>query len=253
VADFIRIILLLAIGAAALTFIGSAAAWWMEDQRRLRRLVRKVLGGPPDGVIVAPGRGAAAGFRLASQQVVVMNAGGAKALLYRLSALLGAELIVDDKVVARTMRDEPRRVLDHVDKQAQHVTLRLLFDDARHPDFILDLWVPRDGLGRHGRPAAAAIREARGWLIRSEAILRRSAPAAVASQPPPWRTAPGPEPEAPALPEHDDSEIDLLDDALQVETARPGRARARPKPRHEPWAAPQELPWGDPEDEPRLL
>ena len=60
------------------------------------------------------------------------------------------------------------------------VTLRLLFDDARYPDFSLDLWIPRDGLRRDAPTPAAAIREARGWLARAEAIMRQTARAAPA-------------------------------------------------------------------------
>ena len=275
--EFIRILLLLALAGAAVTFVGSAVAWWMEDQRRLRRLVRKVLGGAPDGVIIAPGhgaigRGAAAGFRLAANQVVVMRDGGANALLYRLEALTGAELIVDDVVVARAMRDEQRRVLDQVNTEAKHVTLRLIFDDARHPDFSLDLWTPRDAQQRNARPPAAAIREARSWLTRAEAILRRSAaaaPAAVAVAPAaePW-SAPEPLPVIPELPEHDDSEIDLEDAPFDAE-AEPA-PRQDPVPERKPAAKRSarakadsetpELPWDvdpadddDPDDEPRLL
>ncbi len=211
--DFIRLILLLAIAGAAVTFLGSAIAWWRDEQRRLRRLVAKVLGGTPDGVIVAAGRGAAAGFRLSSGQVVVMRDEGAKALLYRLHALIGAELIVDDQVVARVMRDEPRRTLDQVNSGASEVILRLLFDDARHPDFSLALWIPRDSLRRDARPASAAIREARGWLARAEAIMRRAAATAPQVRPEP---EPQPafemEPEAPETPEDLAPPFDLDDD-----------------------------------------
>jgi hypothetical protein len=262
VIDFIRIILLLALAGAAVTFIGSAAAWWMEDHRRLGRLVRKVLGGKPDGVIVAPGREAAAGFRLTSNQVVVMRRGGANTLLYRLQALLGAELIVDDVVVARAMRDEPRRVLDQVNNEARHVTLRLLFDDPRHPDFSLDLWLPRDAQRRNARTPAAAIREARGWLTRAEAILRRSAPLPVASTAVSGPSAserlePEAEPALDALPEHDDTEIDLDDEDFEPEavyepTPEPiaERKSAAKKPaRAKAEAETPELPWDiDPED-----
>ncbi len=57
------------------------------------------------------------------------------------------------------------------------MTLRLVFDDPRHPDFDLDLWVTEDQLRRDARPASVAIQEARGWLTRTEAILRREAAA----------------------------------------------------------------------------
>lgn len=82
------------------------------------------------------------------------------------------------------MRDEPRRVLDAVNASARQVTLRLLFDDARHPDFSLDLWLPADRYPRGAISAAAAIREARGWLARAEAIMRRAqAPMTPAPEP----------------------------------------------------------------------
>jgi hypothetical protein len=204
--DFLRILLVLGIAGSAMTMVGSGLGWWFEEDRRLRRLVRRCLGGEPDGVIVARGRNAAAGFRLASAQVVVMRQGGADALLYPLQALIGAELIVDDQVVARAVRDEPRRALDQIAASAKRVTLRLVFDDARNPDFDLDLWLTRDQLARDARPPSIAIEEARGWLARAEAILRRPAPAASTSAPPTTRPAPPAEAESPPWDEDDGDE-----------------------------------------------
>lgn len=180
----LRLLLVLGIAGSFLTMVGSGAAWWFDEDRRLRRLVRRSLGGEPDGAIVARGRNAAAGFRLESGQVAVMREGGADALLYPLQALIGAELIVDDQVVARAIRDEPRRALDQMAGAMSHVTLRLVFDNPRHPDFDLELWLPEDQLRRDARPASAAIQEARGWLARAEAILRR-APQVAVRQPAP--------------------------------------------------------------------
>jgi hypothetical protein len=110
--------------------------------------------------------------------------------------LVGAELIVDGEVAARAVRDEPRRALDRISNEARRVTLRLIFDDAVHPDFELDLWLPEDALRRDARPPAAAIQEARGWLARAEAILRRPAPTANPQGPPP-PPAPLPQPAQP--------------------------------------------------------
>ena len=194
VIEIIRILLLLGVAGAGVTFVASGVAWWMDEERRLYRLARKVLDGRPDGFIVAVGRNAAAGFRLASHQVLVMRDGGAQALIYRLYNLIGAELIVDDQVVARVSRDEPKRPLDQVTAGANQVVLRLLFDDPRHPDFNLELWLPRDQLRNETRTAASTIREARAWLGRCEAIMRRAAPpdpepappAVVAADMPPW-------------------------------------------------------------------
>jgi len=182
VQNLLRLLLLLGVAGSALTFLGSGAAWWFEEERRLRRLVRRALGGEPDAVIVARGRNTAAGFRLESDQIVVMRDGGAKALLYPLRALVGAELIIDGQVVARAVRDEPRRALDQIASAPSQVTLRLVFDDPRHPDFDLDLWLVKDLLRRDTLVPVAAIQEARSWLARAEAILRRT-PAVAVSQP----------------------------------------------------------------------
>jgi len=193
VIEIIRILLLLGITGAGVTFVASGAAWWMDEDRRLYRVTKKVLDGRPDGFIVAVGRNAAAAFRLASHQVLVMRDGGAHALLYQLYNLAGSELIVDDEVVARVSRDEPKRSLDQVTAGANHVVLRLMFDDPRHPDFSLDLWQPRDQLRNETRTAAATIREARAWLGRCEAIMRRATPpepepppTLITADPPPW-------------------------------------------------------------------
>ena len=174
--EVIRLLLLLGVAGAAATFLASGAAWWLDEQRRLYRIARKVLDGKPDSMIFALGRSAAAAVRLASRQVLVMRDGGAHALLYQLYNLRGAELIVDNEVAARVLRDQPTRSLDQVAVDARQVTLRLLFDDPRHPDFNLDLWLPRDQVRDNGHSPAAVIREARAWLGRCEAIMPRSDP-----------------------------------------------------------------------------
>jgi len=214
VIEVVRIILLLGILGAGATFLASAFAWWMGEERRLYRLARKVLSGRPDGFIVAVGRNAAAGFRLVTQQVLVMRDGGAHALLYKLHDLVGAELIVDDQVVARVLRDEPRRTLDQVTAGATQVVLRLMFDDPRHPDFSLELWQPQDRHHNEARTPAAVIREARAWLGRCEAIMRRASPP---DPTPPLNLAPEPASEpAPwdGESEFDDGEEERLEDTI---------------------------------------
>lgn len=203
--DFVRLLLMLALAGSAITLAGSGAAWWLDEERRLMRLTRRVLGGQPDAAIVARGRNAAAAFRLDSNRALVMWQGGAKALLYPLNALEGAELIVDDRVVARAFKGEPRRVLDHIENNAGTVTLRLVFDNARDPDFDLDLWLPQDQDRRNSRSPGDAIHEARSWIARAEAILRRPPPVAppLLSPPPP----PRPVQEEPEPDEDDEAEL----------------------------------------------
>jgi hypothetical protein len=201
VSDALRLVLLLVIAGAAVTVLGSGASWWMDEDRRLRRYIRRSLGGEPDASIVVRGRAAAAAFSLASSEAVVMWRGGAKALLYPLHAFLGAELIVDDIVVARVFRGEPRRALDAVSTGARTVTLRLIFDNPRDPDFDLDLWLPPDSLRRDTASPAKAIQQGRTWLARVDSLLRlaaqpkveprvaappAAAPAPTAAESPPW-------------------------------------------------------------------
>ena len=196
--DLVRLLLLVAIAGAAVTMFASWAAWWHDEDRRLRRLVRRSLACEPDAVIVAKGRNAAAGLGLDVGKVVVMWNGGAQALLYPLHALEGAELVIDGAVVGRVYNGEPRRTLDRIDAEAGQVTLRLIFDDPRDPDFDLDLWLPQDQSRRDATGPGPAIQEARSWLARVDAILRRAPPASTpaaaspaavarpATEEPPW-------------------------------------------------------------------
>jgi len=229
--DLVRLMLMLGIAACAATLIGAVIAWWMEEQRRMTRLAVRVLGGQPEGLIVAQGRGAAAAFRLDAGKVLVMRRNGAFALLYPLDMLQGAELLVDDQVVARVAQGEPKRPLERIPATAEHVALRLIFDDARHPDFNLELWRPDDVRRRNNRPAPMVIQEARGWLTRAEALIRRrglaaSAPATI-------------QPRDETFTWEDDAE--QFDDDTTVEVAphaAPAQANA-PEP-----------PWDEAEDEP---
>ncbi|CAN5270265.1 hypothetical protein BH11PSE2_BH11PSE2_05900 [soil metagenome] len=215
--DFLRIMVLLGILGAALTVAASAAMWWMEEDRRLRRVIRSVFGETHDAEIIAHGRNAAAAVDIASGQALVMRDGGAHALLYSTAALEGAELIMDNEVVARAFRGEARRPLERVDKEAREVVLRLVFNDPRHPDFDLDLWRPEDAGRRGGGGPAPVIQEARTWLARVDAILRRTGgpsrapePVVATAMPPPWDEEDDEDDQAEADLDDDDDEGRLL-------------------------------------------
>ena len=181
--DVLRILLLLALAGAAVTVAASALAWWLEEDRRLNRLIRRCLDGPADAAIIARGHNAATAFSLDANQILVMRRGGAASLIYPLDGLVGAELIVDGLVAARAFRGEPRKALDAINPEARQVLLRLIFDNPRDPDFEMMLWPHGRHGGDHGGPADA-IQEARTWLARAEAILRRP-PRVQPSSPPP--------------------------------------------------------------------
>jgi hypothetical protein len=169
--ELARLLLLLGLAGVAVTLAGSAYIWFMDEARRLRRALKKVLGAAPDAAILALGRGTGAGFTFNTNLAAVAWDSGAWCLVYRIDELVGAEIIVDGTVVARAYRGEPRRPLEQAVDDAQQVTLRLIFDDAAHPDFELHLYVRGDE-GK-GVSAKASVQEANRWIARAEAILRR--------------------------------------------------------------------------------
>ncbi len=189
--ELARLLLFVAIAGSAVTFLGSLAIWYGDEDRRIRRALRHVLKSAPEGVIVTRGRGRGAGFSFSTNLIAVAWDRGGWCLIYRLDELMGAELLIDGQVMGRVFRGEGRRAIDHVSPQARIVTLRLIFDDPRHPDFTLDLWAPEDEQRRESRSPAEAVQEANRWLARCEAIVRRpqaprpAAKPAVAPAPPP--------------------------------------------------------------------
>ncbi len=188
--DLGPLLLMILLAGAALAILGSFAVMFADEDRRIRRALHKVLKGPPEASVTAPGRGRGAGFSFATGLAAVAWDGGSWCLVYRLEELVGAELIIDGQVMARAYRDEVRRPLDRVSAQASRVTLRMIFDDPRHADFDIDLWVAGDDLRRPNASPATAVQEANSWLARTDAILRRSRPRPKVATPP----APAPEP-----------------------------------------------------------
>lgn len=233
--ETVRLLLLLALAGALVTFVGSAFLWFGDEQRSLRRAMTRVLKGPPEAMIIAHGRGRAAGFNFAAGVLAVAWDKGAWCLIYKLGELMGGELVVDGQVLARAYRGEPRRALEQRLSSAGQVTLRLIFDDARHPDFDLVLWLTGDEARREAGSPGDAITEANRWLTRIEAILRRppenrtaenrtaeprvAPPPPPAAPPPPTPPPPPPRPAAvaPPIDDIDDEDAppwqpDLLDD-----------------------------------------
>ncbi|MDO8902777.1 MAG: hypothetical protein Q7V15_15640 [Phenylobacterium sp.] len=169
-----RLLLWLALAGTAVTFAGSAAIWFMDEDRRIRRAFRNVLKVPADALLSANGRGV--GFSFSRSLAVVAWDQGAWCLVYRIEELVGAELLVDGEVRARAYRGEGRRPLERTTPGTGQVALRMIFDDARYPDFELTLWAPGDEAKRNAPSPAEAIQEANRWIARVEAILRRASP-----------------------------------------------------------------------------
>ncbi|MBV9995302.1 MAG: hypothetical protein JO127_08815 [Caulobacteraceae bacterium] len=204
--ELLRLVLLIALAGAALTFLAALAAWSMAEERRLARAFRRVLGQPPDAFLVAYGYGKGAAISLAGGRMAVAWSAGGWCLLYGLGELLGAELTLDGQVVARVRRGATRKALDRAARPDAEVRLRLLFDDPLHPDFELELWPP----GRPSRAAppqaSAALAEGNRWLGRIEAVLRRTGLGVRRPEPAPSPAAEEAEPETEDLFEYDEEE-----------------------------------------------
>ncbi len=78
---------------------------------------------------------------------------------------------------------------------AHKITLRLIFDNPRDPDFEVELWPARHGRGHEFLSPADAVQAGRRWLASIESILRR----------PVARMLTKPAPLTAVLPEEDDA------------------------------------------------
>jgi len=196
--EVLRLLLSLGLASVALTLAGGGFIWSMNEARRLRRSLARVLGEQAHAELIAHGRGKAIGFNFSTNQMAVCWDAGGWCLVYRLEELVGAELAVDGQVLARVYRGEPRRALDITTGADTQVRLRLIFDDAAHPDFVMDLWLPEDDGRKGALTTAEAVQEANRWIARVEAVLRRPTPRRdpplVAAPPPPAAPAPAPAP-----------------------------------------------------------
>ena len=165
-----RVILLIALTAAFLTTGALMLSWWMEPERRLKRALLKSLGTKADTEALSPAEGRAAGLDFDGGQVVVLWKRGSQGLVYGFDEVEGGEIIVDGHVVARVRRHEARKSLDVMVPDAEQIVLRLMFDDARHPEFELALW-DAAAPAPTGSPAEA-MRLGRRWLSHAEALLK---------------------------------------------------------------------------------
>ncbi len=172
--EVLKVILLIGLAAAVLTTGALGLTWWMEAERRLRRAMLKSLGREAETEAFSPAEGRAAGLDFSGGQIAVLWDRGANGLVFAFHEVEGAELIVDGHVVARVRRGEPRKALDIMAPEANEVTLRLMFLDARWPEFELALWNARTPSNSPSQTAspAEALRLGRRWLSHIEALIK---------------------------------------------------------------------------------
>ncbi len=179
----------------------------VEQPKKLEDEVKEALGGArPDVESIEPVRKAACAMSFGADKVVIVrNFGKLPTRIYSIAELFGVEVFVDGRIFARVVRAGSAkpldtgsyRAVDDIAPQVQIVTLRLIFDDPVHPDFILKLWDPNDALTARAEGPRAAMATAQKWFHHVEAILRRPVQVKV---PPPSLHAPVPEPAKVAAP-----------------------------------------------------
>jgi len=193
--DAMRLVILLVIAALALTAVGALTARYFDPARRLTRYLRMALGAEPEGVMMDRGGGKAMAFNLQAGKIAVLWDKGRKGLVYSLSQLVGAEMMVDHIVLARCFRDRPVMPLDEIPLAAHQGVMRVVFDNPHEPEYELEIWPAMNGRGHEHRSPADAVQAGRKWLTRLESILRRPAPRTL--------TRPAPAPAA-ILPDEDE-------------------------------------------------
>ena len=207
-----RILLYFLFAGIALTLIASGLMWWFEASRRLQRALHGALGKAPDAIVYDLKGRKAAGLDFTAGDLAVIWSTGGQGLVFTFDEIEGAELIVDERVVARAQKGEARRVLNETHAHASRVTLRLMFDDVEMPEFEVDLYGELSLGAVHAKTAAEAVRLGRKWLSHIDAVIKR-VPAA-ATSPYPVETAvaaPRPAAAAASLPPWQDDDDDAND------------------------------------------
>ncbi len=168
-----RILLYFLFAGIGLTLIASGLMWWFEATRRLTRALTSSLGKAPDAIVYDIGGKKGAGLDFTAGDLAVMWNTGGHGLVFPFDEIEGAELIVDERVVARAQKGEARRVLNETHTQASRVTLRLMFEDVQTPEFELTLFGDVSHNPIHPKTAAEAVRLGRKWLSHIDAVIKR--------------------------------------------------------------------------------
>jgi hypothetical protein len=168
-----RILLYFLFAGIGLTLIASGLMWWFEASRRLARALNTALGKTADAVVYDLGGQKAAGLDFTAGDLAIMWKTGAQGLVFAFDEIEGAELIVDERVVARTQKGESRKVLNETHAQASKVTLRLMFSDVETPEFEVNLFGDVSHNPVHAQTAAEAVRIGRKWLSHIDAVIKR--------------------------------------------------------------------------------
>jgi len=172
-AHIARILLYFLFAGIGLTLIASGLMWWFEASRRLARALHSALGKAADAVVFDLSGKKAAGLDFTAGDLAILWDTGSHGLVFAFDEIEGAELIVDERVVARAQKGEPRRLLNETHSNASRVVLRLMFDDVEMPEFELSLFGDIGQAQVQAKSAAEAVRLGRKWLSHVDAVIKR--------------------------------------------------------------------------------
>ena len=172
-AHIARILLYFLFAGIGLTLIASGLMWWFEASRRLARALHSALGKAADAVVYDMSGKKAAGLDFTAGDLAILWDTGSHGLVFAFDEIEGAELIVDERVVARAQKGEPRRLLNETHSNASRVVLRLMFDDVEMPEFELGLFGDIGHAQVQAKTAAEAVRLGRKWLSHIDAVIKR--------------------------------------------------------------------------------
>ncbi|MFN3808869.1 hypothetical protein [Asticcacaulis sp.] len=178
-----RVILWFAFAGLLLTLVASVALWWYESTRRLTRGLTAAIGKAPDAILFDTGTKKAAGLDFTHGDLAILWNLGRHGLVFSFDEIEGAELIVDERVVARTQKGEPRRVLEETYPGASRVVLRLIFNDLETPEFEITLFGDLTTHSAYPKTASEAVQLGRKWLSHIDAVIKRGGPKAPPARP----------------------------------------------------------------------
>ena len=168
----LHLIIWCGVGGLGVCLAASVWNWWMEPTRRALRRLAQLLGGTVDVAATAPGRGQGVGVRIEPAGIAVVASPRDQGLVFAFEELAGVELIANGDVRARAFVGEARLPLDSRRLKLDQASVRLVFEDVRHPEFELLLIEPEDPAETRDKGYAAALR----LYAHLETVVRRRKP-----------------------------------------------------------------------------
>lgn len=157
--------------AVLLTGLRRVAKAYNEPGRRILRGLRKVLEGDIHAFLIDYAHGCGVGFNFTSMMMAVAWSAGEWCRIYRIDEMTGVELMVDERRAGWAFADHSMRLVDGQTHAEGQVSLRHLFDDPHHPDFMLELWNVDQEEDETIPDAMTALEQGNRWLEGMAALM----------------------------------------------------------------------------------